>query len=43
MSIITCTKCGQKFDGDEYGESPDFDMHKCASEPEVKENDAKNK
>ena len=31
MSIITCTGCGQKFDGDKYGDSPDFDMHTCPS------------
>jgi len=31
MSIITCTGCGQKFDGDEYGDSPEFDMHTCPS------------
>ena len=29
MSIINCSGCGQKFDGDEFGESPAFDMHDC--------------
>ena len=29
MSIIICKGCGQEFDGDRFGESPDFDMHEC--------------
>tara|TARA_R110000824_G_scaffold5263_2_gene24404 strand:+ start:1629 stop:1841 length:213 start_codon:yes stop_codon:yes gene_type:complete len=31
MSTITCTGCGQKFEGDAYGDSPDFDMHECTA------------
>jgi len=31
MSEIICTGCNKKFEGDKYGDSPDFDMHKCPS------------
>lgn len=30
-SILRCSGCGSTFSGDEYGESVDFDHHKCPS------------
>ena len=40
LRTITCSKCSQKFDGDEFGDSPAFDMHDCPGAPPVKQGES---
>ena len=36
MSIVKCSGCGRRFNGDRFGESVDFDQHECVSAAEVR-------
>jgi len=36
MSKIRCSNCKAIFEGDQFGESPDFDHHECSGVAEEK-------
>ena len=36
MTIVICSECQRRFDGDRFGESVDFDQHECLTAAQVR-------
>ena len=36
MTIVICSRCDRRFNGDRFGESVEFDQHECLSAAEVR-------